>query len=51
MKIHNETYALPMSNIIEIVRKPKGEIEYVKNQSVVVIRDKVLPIIWLHDYF
>ncbi|NOV80108.1 chemotaxis protein CheA [Clostridium saccharobutylicum] len=51
VKIHNETYALPMSNIIEIVRKPKGEIEYVKNQSVVVIRDKVLPIIWLHDYF
>ncbi len=51
VKIHNETYALPMSNIIEIVRKPKDEIEYVKSQSVVVIRDKVLPLIWLHDYF
>lgn len=51
VKIHNETYALPMSNIIEIVRKPKDEIKYVKNQSVVVIRDKVLPLIWLHDYF
>lgn len=51
VKIHNETYALPMSNIIEIVRKPKDEIEYVKNQSVVLIREKVIPLIWLHDYF
>ncbi|GEA29187.1 chemotaxis protein CheA [Clostridium diolis] len=51
VKIHNEIYALPMSNIIEIVRKPKNEIEYIKNQSVVVIRDKVHPLVWLHDYF
>lgn len=51
VKIHNETYALPMSNIIEIVRKPRSEIEYVKNRSVVVIREKVHPLIWIHDYF
>ena len=51
VKIHNETYALPMSNIIEIVRKPKCEIESIKRQSVVVIRDKVHPLVWLHDYF
>ncbi|MBV7273366.1 chemotaxis protein CheA [Clostridium sp. PL3] len=51
VKIHNETYALPMSNIVEIVRKPVSEIESVKKQSIVIIRDKVLPLIWLHDYF
>lgn len=51
VKINNETYALPMSNIIEIVRKPKHEIESVKNQSIVVIRGKVHPLVWLHDYF
>ena len=51
VKILDETYALPMSNIIEIVRKPRTEIETVKKQSIVVIRGKVLPLIWLHDYF
>lgn len=51
VRINGETYALPMSNVIEIVRKPENEIESVKGQAVVVIREKVLPLIWLHDYF
>ncbi|RKL62240.1 chemotaxis protein CheA [Thermoanaerobacteraceae bacterium SP2] len=51
VKINDETYALPMSNVIEIVRKPEREIEFVKGQAVSVIREKVLPLIWLHDYF
>jgi two-component system chemotaxis sensor kinase CheA len=51
VKIHEETYALPMSNIVEIVRVPASEIETVKKQSIVVIRDKVHPLVWLHDYF
>lgn len=51
VKIKDETYALPMSNVIEIVRKPEEEIESVKGQAITVIRDKVLPLIWLHDYF
>lgn len=51
VKINDETYALPMSNVIEIVRKPEEEIESVKGQDITVIRDKVLPLIWLHDYF
>lgn len=51
VKINRETYAIPMSNVLEIVRKPEDEIEYVKGQAVAVIRGKVLPLIWLHDYF
>lgn len=51
VKINDETYALPMSNVIEIVRKPHNEIESVKGQAIAVIREKVLPLIWLHDYF
>ncbi|MCB2297377.1 chemotaxis protein CheA [Clostridium tagluense] len=51
VKIYDETYALPMSNIIEIVRMPKNEIESVKKQSIVVIRGKVHSLVWLHDYF
>lgn len=51
VKINDETYALPMSNVIEIVRKPQKEIESVKGQAITVIREKVLPLVWLHDYF
>jgi len=51
VKINDETYALPMSNVLEIVRKPENEIDFVKGQTVAVIREKVLPLIWLHDYF
>lgn len=51
VKINNETYVLPMSNVIEIVRKPENEIEWVKGQAVTVIRKKVLSLIWLQDYF
>lgn len=51
VRINDETYAIPMNNVIEIVRKPQEEIEAIKGQAVVVIRDKVLPLVWLHDYF
>lgn len=51
VKVNDETYALPMSNVIEIVRKPENEIESVKGHAIAVIREKVLPLIWLHDYF
>ncbi len=51
VKINNDTYALPMSNVVEIVRKPRTEIESINGQAVAVIRDKATPLIWLHDYF
>ncbi len=51
IKINDEIYVLPMSNVVEIVRKPESEIETVKGQAIALIREEVLPIIWLHDYF
>ncbi len=51
VKINEETYAIPMNNVLEIVRKPESEIEAIKGQAVAVIRDKVHPLVWLHDYF
>ena len=51
VKISNETYALPMDNVVEIVRKPKNEIESINGQAVAVIRDRAIPLVWLHDYF
>jgi two-component system, chemotaxis family, sensor kinase CheA len=51
IKLKDTTYALPMSSVIEIVRLPKDEIQSIKGQSVVKIREKVLPLTWLHDHF
>jgi len=51
VKISNEVYAIPMNNVVEIVRKPKEEIESINGQAVAVIRDRAIPLIWLHDYF
>jgi len=51
VKISNETYAIPMDNVVEIVRKPNNEIESINGQAVTVVRDKAIPLVWLHDYF
>jgi len=51
VNINNETYAIPMNNVVEIVRKPKNEIESINGQAVAVIRDKAVPLVWLQDYF
>ncbi|MGF9821651.1 chemotaxis protein CheW [Brevibacillus agri] len=51
IELNNTIYALPMSCVIEIVRISKKEIRSIKGQSVVKIRDKVFPLIRLHDYF
>ncbi|MFC4767212.1 chemotaxis protein CheW [Effusibacillus consociatus] len=51
IKLNGRTYALPMSSVVEIVRIPVSEINSVKGQAVSVIRDKALPLIWLHDHF
>lgn len=51
VKIGEEIYALPMNNVLEIVRKPESEVETIKGQEIVVIRERVLPLIWLHDHF
>lgn len=51
IKLQETTYALPMNSVIEIVRIPKKEIHSVKGQAVVKIREKMVPLIGLHDLF
>ncbi|ALS25102.1 MULTISPECIES: chemotaxis protein CheA [Paenibacillus] len=51
IKLQETTYALPMNSVIEIVRISKKEIHSVKGQAVVKIREKILPLIGLHDLF
>lgn len=51
IKLNERTFALPMTSVVEIVRIPTHEIYSVKGQAVVKIRERVLPITWLHDHF
>ncbi|NGQ96912.1 chemotaxis protein CheA [Brevibacillus sp. SYP-B805] len=51
IRLKETIYALPMSSVIEIVRLSKQEIRSIKGQAVVKIRDKIFPLIRLHDYF
>lgn len=51
VKLNNRTFILPMSSVVEIVRMPPKSIQSIKGDSVVVIRERVLPVVSLHDYF
>jgi two-component system chemotaxis sensor kinase CheA len=51
IKFQETTYALPMNSVIEIIRISKQEIHSVKGQAVVKIRDKMIPLMGLHDLF
>ncbi|SFL85178.1 two-component system, chemotaxis family, sensor kinase CheA [Paenibacillus sp. 1_12] len=49
VKVSGRDYVIPMNNVIEIVRIPIEDIQTVHGENVIVIRDKVIPLIWLHD--
>lgn len=51
VKLQEQTFIIPMSNITEIVRIPYLEIETVRGQAVILLRNQVIPVIWLHDHF
>ena len=48
VKISNEKYAIPLNNIQNIEDVHKGEIKFVQNQEVIVLRGEVIPIVRLH---
>ncbi|MFS0644607.1 chemotaxis protein CheW [Siminovitchia sp. 179-K 8D1 HS] len=47
--IGERIFIIPMSNVLEIVRVPLESIQTIKGKSIVVIREQVLPVVWLHD--
>ncbi|QMV41966.1 chemotaxis protein CheA [Cohnella cholangitidis] len=51
VKLHQQTFIIPMSNIAEIVRIPYEDIRTVRGQQVVLLRNQVIPIVWLHVHF
>lgn len=51
VKLGGRTFVLPMTNVTEIVRIDPTTIRKVKGLPVLFIRNQVIPLIWLHDYF
>lgn len=49
VKIGEKQFALPLANVQEIVRLSKEEIKTIQNQEVGIIRDRVLPLVKLHQ--
>ncbi len=47
--IRDETYAIPISNIIETVKLSKKDINYIKGNKTTVLRNEVLPLLHLNS--
>jgi two-component system chemotaxis sensor kinase CheA len=50
VRLSGGTFVIPMSNIAEIVRVNRDEIQSVRGESVFVLRNQVIPVIQLHEY-
>jgi two-component system chemotaxis sensor kinase CheA len=51
VRLNEQTFIIPMSNIYEIVRVTPDEIKQVRGQSVILLRNQIIPIAWLRDHF
>lgn len=51
VKLAAQTFIIPMSNISEIVRVTREDIVTVRGQSVILLRNQVIPVAWIHEYF
>ncbi|MHA0856924.1 chemotaxis protein CheW [Paenibacillus sp. CMAA1364] len=51
VKLNEQTFIIPMSNISEIVRVPNAEIQTIRGQQVIWSREQIIPVVLLHDRF
>ncbi|WP_058300288.1 chemotaxis protein CheA [Gorillibacterium timonense] len=51
VKLGKETFIIPMSNIAEIVRVAPEDIQRIKGQPVILLRNQVIPVAWIHERF
>jgi len=49
--IADRSYIVPMNGVVEIVRTTADQIKNVQGRPVMVLRNRILPILWLRDYF
>lgn len=51
IRLTDRTFIVPMGNVLEIVRLTADEIRTVRGKEVMIMREQVIPVIWLHDLF
>lgn len=51
VKLSGQTFIIPMSNIAEIVRIKTEELVTIRGQSVLLLRNQVIPVSWIQDHF
>lgn len=49
VRLSGRTFVIPMSNIAEIVRLERRDIQTVRGEAVIVLRNRVIPILSLHQ--
>ncbi len=51
VKVLDETYAIPINNILETIEVKKEDIKIIGGREVIVLRGEIIPIISLHELF
>lgn len=49
VELGNKEFAIPLANVAEIIRLNYSEIKTIKNEQVGIVRDRILPLIHMHE--
>lgn len=51
VRVTGGVYALPLGSIIETIKVPQGEVQWLQRRPVTVVRGRVVPLLYLADHF
>lgn len=51
VSVRGQTYAIPLASVMSTLKIQPDQVVNVLRQEVMVLRDQVLPLLWLEDYF
>ncbi|ASJ02873.1 chemotaxis protein CheA [Thermococcus profundus] len=51
IKVQDETYAIPINNILETIEVKKDDLKTIGGKEVIVLRGEIIPLISLHELF
>ncbi|WP_248925104.1 chemotaxis protein CheA [Paenibacillus hamazuiensis] len=49
VNVAGRQFVVPMNNVLEIVKIPMDEIQSIQGEQVIIMRNQVIPLIWLQD--
>ena len=51
VKIRDETYAIPINNILETIEIKANQLKTIERKKVIVLREEIIPVVMLHELF